>query len=119
MATQEFTAGDDLVFQVESGFGLLRILAVETHGEHGKIWHLLAYEEMFPAVEFAEGALAQGGLRPNLPHFALTDRAFERTPAAKLGNRPVTNEELAPYHQWQNAKGPVSDRSALLMLGLR
>ncbi len=119
MATQEFAAGDDLVFQVESGFGLLRVLAVESHETHSKVWHLLAYEEMFPDVEFAEIALANGGLRANVPHFALTDRAFERTPAARLGNRQVQPEELAAYLLWQESNGPVSDRSALLMLGLR
>jgi hypothetical protein len=50
---------------------------------------------------------------------ALTTRAFERTPAALLGNRPVTDSELAAYRKWLAADGKVSDRSALLMLGLR
>lgn len=116
---QSFTAGDDLVFQLESGFGLLRVLAVEP-GEHGPIWHLLAYEEFFPDVESAEKALAQAGaLHVRVPHMALTDRAFERTPAAPLGNRPVTNEELSAYRDWKEKEGSVSDRSALLMLGFR
>lgn len=118
--TQPFDAGDDLVFQLESGFGLLRVLAVEQH-EGDTVWHLLAYEELFPDVETAEAALAQPlTLHPRIRHMALTDRAFERTPAAKLGNRPVTEEELAAYREWQDAgTGQVSDRSALLMLGLR
>jgi len=47
---------------------------------------------------------------------ALTDRAFERTPAARLENRPVTNEEFAEYDNWVRSNGVVSDRSALLML---
>jgi hypothetical protein len=119
MSSQNFAAGDDLVFQIESGFGLLRVLATEEHPVYGRIWHLLAYEDLFPDVEFAETALANGGLRANIPHMALTSRAFERTPAAKLGNRPVNEEELTAYRQWQAADGPVSDRSALLMLGLR
>jgi len=118
---QLFEAGDDLVFQLESGFGLLRVLAVDTleNGEH--IWHLKAYEEMFLDVEFAEMALANpSSLTTRKAHLALTDRAFERTPTAKLGNRPVTEEELKPYREWLNNKDrEVSDRSALLMLGLR
>jgi len=44
--------GDDLIFQLESGFGLLRVLAVEEG-----VWHLLAYDEFFPDVESAEAAL--------------------------------------------------------------
>jgi hypothetical protein len=50
---------------------------------------------------------------------ALTERAFERTPAAFLGNRPVSDEELAAYRDWRARGGAVSDRSALLMLGIR
>ena len=117
--TQSFAAGDDLLFQLESGYGLLRILAVEGEGREA-VWHLMAYEEFFPSVEAAEAALAEGSLHVRNPHLALTDRAFERTPAAKLGNRPLTETELAPYHVWLNAEERiVSDRSALLMLGIR
>ncbi|MBA3804990.1 MAG: hypothetical protein H0X14_04665 [Acidobacteria bacterium] len=117
---QPFEAGDDLIFQLESGFGLLRVLAVEQH-EGTTVWHLLAYEELFPDVETAEAALAQAGaLHPRVRHMALTDRAFERTPAAKLGNRPVTEDELAGYREWlKTVERLISDRSALLMLGLR
>jgi hypothetical protein len=117
---QSFVEGDDLVFQLESGYGLLRVLAVEP-GEHGAVWHLLAYEELFPDVEAAEAALAApAALHPRIAHMALTDRAFERTPAALLGNRPVMEEELGAYRAWQaSAERVVSDRSALLMLGIR
>jgi hypothetical protein len=116
---QSFAPGDDLIFQLESGFGLLRVMAVE-QSEHGPVWHLLAYEEFFPDVESAERALAQpGALRVRVPHMALTDRAFERTPAALLGNRPVTEDELAAHLDWKEKGGAVSDRSALLMLGFR
>ncbi|HEY0377385.1 MAG TPA: hypothetical protein VGC87_10560 [Pyrinomonadaceae bacterium] len=116
---QAFGPGDDLIFQLESGFGLLRVLAVEER-EDGVVWHLLAYEELFPDVETAEAALARAGtLHVRKGHMALTSRAFERTPAARLGNRPVTDEELEPYRQWSATGGQVSDRSALLMLGLR
>ena len=117
---QAFAPGDDLIFQLESGFGLLRVLAVEEREGLGTIWHLLAYEELFPDVETAEAALtAPDSLHVRKAHLALTDRAFERTPAARLGNRPVMEGELAGYRAWVKNEGEVSDRSALLMLGLR
>jgi len=116
MAAQ-FSAGDDLVYQLESAFGLLRVIAVD---EEGSVWHLLAYDEFFPDVASAERALAGATPLPvRKAHMALTNRAFERTPAAKLGNRPVTDEERAAYNDWLNSEQEVSDRSALLMLGIR
>lgn len=117
---QNFAPGDYLVFQLESGYGLLRVLAVE-ETERGTIWHLLAYEELFPDVDAAEAALAApDSLHPRIAHMALTGRAFERTPAALLGNRPVMEDELKGYRAWQASSGrEVSDRSALLMLGIR
>ena len=116
---QTFNPGDDLIFQLESGFGLLRVLAIEQRSSD-RVWHLMAYEELFPDVEAAERALTQPkNLHVRTAHMALTDRAFERTPAAHLGNRPVTSEELAAYRGWVDEAGHVSDRSALLMLGLR
>ena len=117
---QPFAPGDDLIFQLESGYGLLRVLAVEERAST-TVWHLLAYEELFGDVESAEAALAAPEtLHPRIAHMALTDRAFERTPAARLGNRPVTEDELAAYRLWaETDDAQVSDRSALLMLGLR
>lgn len=116
---EDFVAGDDLVFQLESGFGLLRVLAVEEcRGQ--RTWHLLAYEELFPDIESAERALAGPNvLHVRRPHMALTERAFERTPAAKLNHRPITESEFAPYQDWLKGEKKISDRSALLMLGLR
>jgi hypothetical protein len=117
---QSFVPGDDLIFQLESGYGLLRVLAVDGVGSE-TVWHLLAYDDFYPNVEAAEEALT----RPDLlavrkAHLALTDRAFERTPAALLGNRPITEDELLPYRQWLSSEqNDVSDRSALLMLGVR
>ena len=114
-----FSAGDDLIFQLESGFGLLRVLAIDGEGA-ATVWHLLAYDEFFPDVESAEGALAQPTSLPvRKAHMALTNRAFERTPAARLGNRSVTDDELVAYNEWLNTDRLVSDRSALLMLGIR
>jgi hypothetical protein len=116
----QFAPGDDLVFQLESGLGLLRILAIEGEGAE-TVWHLLAYEDFFPSVEAAEEALRQPApLAIRKAHMALTDRAFERTPAARLGNRPLTETELAAYRQWtESSDHHVHDRSALLLLGIR
>ena len=115
----QFAPGDDLVFQLESGLGLLRILAIDGEGS-GTVWHLLAYEEFFPSVETAEAALSgPSPLHIRKAHMALTDRAFERTPAARLGNRPLTEAELAAYREWQQSDGRVADLSALLLLGIR
>src|SRR5581483_354629 len=112
--SQPFAPGDDLLFQLESGFGLLRVIAIE-EAEGKPVWHLMAYEELFPDIESAERAL----MNPEMPHMALTERAFERTPAARLGNRPVTDQEIGEYAKWVKGGRAVSDRSALLMLGLR
>ena len=115
----QFTPGDDLVFQLESGLGLLRILAIDGDGSE-TVWHLLAYEEFFPSIEAAEAALNEpGALHLGKEHMALTDRAFERTPAARLGNRPVTSEEMERVRAWKESNGKVSDRSVLLLLGIR
>ena len=117
---QSFVPGDDLIFQLESGYGLLRVLAVERRDAGETIWHLLAYEELFPDVEAAERALAAAEqLHVRAPHLPLTEHAFEKTQTARLGNRPVTTEELAPYRAWAARGGEVFDRSALLLLGLR
>ena len=114
-----FAPGDDLIFQLESGFGLLRVIAVEEH-ETVRVWHLMAYEEFFADSESAEAALMSPECLPvRRAHMALTDRAFERTPAARLGNRPVTENEQAAFQNWRSTDGRVSDRSALLMLGIR
>jgi hypothetical protein len=115
----QFAPGDDLIFQLESGFGLLRVIAIDEDADK-TTWHLMAYEELFPDIETAERALANPeSLHVRKPHMALTDRAFERTPAARLGNRQVSDDERGEYEQWLAGGREVSDRSALLMLGLR
>jgi hypothetical protein len=114
-----FAAGDDLVFQMESGFGLVRVLASEGEGA-GAVWHVLVYYDFYPDVEAAEAALASGrALDVREPHLALTEHAFEKTPAARLDNRPVAEEELGPLQRWRQEGGRVHDRSLLLMLGMR
>ncbi len=114
-----YAAGDRLVFQMASGFGLVRVLASEGDGADA-VWHVLVYHDFYPDVEAAEAALASGrplGVRE--PHLALTTHAFEKTPAARLDNRPVAEEELEPLRRWRGEGGRVHDRSLLLMLGMR
>ena len=114
-----YEPGDDLVFQVESGFGLMRVLAREGEGP-GTVWHILVYKDFYPDVESADAALAtERELETREPHLALTEHAFEKTPAARLGNRPVNTRELEPLSRWRDARGEVQDRSVLLLLGMR
>ena len=114
-----YAPGDDLVFQMESGFGLLRVLGSEVGG-HASVWHVLVYHEFYADVESAEAALAAGRpLAVREPHIALTEHAFEKTPAARLTNRPVSDEELEALGRWRREGGAVHDRSLLLMLGMR
>src|SRR5262245_29734400 len=98
--SREFQPGHDRIFQLASVFGLLRVLAIDGEGAD-TVWHLLAYDDFFPDVETAEKALARPTPLPvRKGHMALTNRAFERTPAARLGNRPVTDDELIDYKKW-------------------
>jgi hypothetical protein len=114
-----FQAGDFLIFQIESGFGLLRVLDIR-HNESGeKIWHISAYNELFMDVDFAEKAI-ESGLTVNIPHVALTNRAFESTQVSKIGNKTLTPDELKTYEEWKtNSSTEISDRSIRLILGLR
>jgi hypothetical protein len=115
-----FAPGDDLVFQLESGFGLMRVVAVDASADDGEVWHVLVYEDFYPEVEAAEAALTRGEpLAVRNAHIALTAHAFEKTPAARLGNRPVTEDELTAYRRWSTEGGQVFDRSVASMLGLR
>ncbi|MDT7778240.1 MAG: hypothetical protein QOC99_752 [Acidobacteriota bacterium] len=114
-----FAPGDDLVFQVESGFGLMRVLAVEGEGRE-TVWHILVYHDFYPDVESAEAALNAGReLEVREPHIALTEHAFEKTPAARLTNRAVRQDELTALERWRQNGGVAHDRSVLLMIGMR
>jgi hypothetical protein len=114
-----YEPGDDLVFQVESGFGLMRVLAREGEGRE-RVWHILVYSDFYPDVESADAALASGReLESREPHLALTEHAFEKTPAARLGNRAVQTRELDAVERWREARGEAQDRSVLLLLGMR
>lgn len=110
-----FQAGDYLIFQIESGYGLLRVLDLTQTESGEKIWHISAYNELFPDIEFAEAAIPDG-LTVNVPHVALTNRAFESTQVAKMENKPLNDDELTAYRNWD---GEISDRSIRLIIGLR
>jgi len=117
--SQDFQPGDFLVFQLESGFGLLRVLAID-EAEKDIVWHLAGYSDLFPDVDTADAAIANGrNLSRSESHIALTNRAFESTQVAKIGHTPIQDDELAAYDEWKAAEAVVSDRSVRLMLGLR
>ncbi|MDQ3088292.1 MAG: hypothetical protein M3Q78_06795 [Acidobacteriota bacterium] len=118
--SQNFQAGDFLIFQIESAYGLLRILAIE-QTETDIIWHLAAYNEMFLDIDTADAALENSSdLTVSYPHLALTTRAFESTQVARMKNAPLTEVELKAFEEWKRrANREVSDRSVRLLLGLR
>jgi hypothetical protein len=114
-----FMSGDNLVFVLESGYGVLRVLAVEEDAGD-LVWHVSVLEDFYPDVETAEAALALDRL-PQVrdAHIALTNYAFEKTEAARIGNTPVRDEELEGYRRWKEIGGLPSHRSVRLMLGFR
>ena len=118
--SQNFQPGDFLVFQLEAGFALLRLLGVDEHD--GELtWHLAAYEDYYLDVEMAEAAIENGtAMKVSQPHLALTTRAFESTQVAKIANIPLSDMEIAPLIQWRNdSNREISDKSVRLLLGLR
>ena len=117
---QEFAPGDFLIFQLESGFALMRVLDVE-RAESDELWHVAAYGDLFLDAETADAAIDNyDKLQVELPHAALTGRAFESTQVAKMRNVPLSTDELAAYEAWKAADDrQVSDRSIRLLLGWR
>ncbi len=115
-----FSPGDVLVFQLESGFGLLRFLGVDEN-EQDPAWHVMAYADLFPDVELAEAAAANPQrLAVASPLLSMTTRAFENTQVAKISNIELTDAETAPLIAWRNDPNrSVSERSVRLLLGLR
>lgn len=118
--SQNFQSGDFLVFQLEAGFALLRVLEIDDNAGE-KTWHLAAYSDFFPDVETAERACEDpSALLASNPHMALTTRAFDSTQVAKVSNTPLTAQEIEPVTIWKSdLNRTVSDRSVRLMLGLR
>ena len=117
---QQFEPGDFLIFQLESGYALLRVLAIEGP-ESDPVWHLAAFNELFMDVDSADAAInAPGTLTIQNPHLALTNHAFESTQVAKMGNAPLSEGDLHVFSEWKNDPDrPVHDRSIRLLLGLR
>jgi hypothetical protein len=112
--------GDVLVFQVESGFVLLRVLDIEL-GHDQPVWHVSVYRDMYFDVETADqAAVAPSQLQVEVPHVALTNRAFESTQVSRLKNVELDESELAHYRKWKDDNTrTVDDRSIRLILGLR
>ncbi len=115
-----FSPGDFLVFQLEAGFALLRLLATEGEG-NDMVWHVAGYRDFFPDVDAAERASVENeNLTISEPHMALTTRAFESTQVATIANKPLEASELSAYEKWKSDPNrEVSNRSVRLMLGLR
>ena len=117
---QNFRAGDVLIFQLESGYGLLKVLAIDNEGDD-RVWHLAAFEDLFLDSESADSALANAeNLRVGTKHLALTTRAFDSTQTARMTNLPVTDAEAEIVQTWrENPARQISDTSVRLLLGLR
>lgn len=118
--SQNFQAGDFLIFQMESGYGLLRLLAVDD-AEGEAVWHLTAYNELFMEIESIDAALVSPqNFTVSQAHLALTTRAFEATQVARMGNVPLTAEDVKGLDEWRNnLSAQVSDLSVRLLLGFR
>ncbi|MBK7393360.1 MAG: hypothetical protein IPI64_08680 [Chloracidobacterium sp.] len=118
--SQNFQPGDFLVFQLEAGFALLRLLAIDDEDDE-KTWHLAAYDDYYLDVETAEAAIGSGtSFRTSQPHLALTTRAFESTQVAKIANISLAETEIAPLAKWRSdTNREISDKSIRLLLGLR
>jgi hypothetical protein len=115
-----FAPGDFLIFQLESGFALLRVLEVEQNGAN-TIWHLAAYKDFFLDTEMADAALDRfETLEVEKSHIAITNHAFESTQVARLRNIPLQEKDLEGYNLWNESdEKDVNDRSIRLLLGLR
>ncbi|KXJ99556.1 MAG: hypothetical protein UZ17_ACD001002402 [Acidobacteria bacterium OLB17] len=117
---ESLSAGDFLVYQLESAFALLRLLCVDEVGD-SNVWHLAAYSDFFPDIESAEAALARPEqLTKMLDHAALTTRAFESTQSARLLNFPLSEADLRPLEDWRESdERRVFDTSIRLLTGFR
>ncbi|MFN6964782.1 MAG: hypothetical protein ACK4S4_13585 [Pyrinomonadaceae bacterium] len=119
--SQQFEAGDFLIFQLEAGYALLKILAIDGDGDE-RVWHLAAYEDLFMDVDSADDAISNNAalLKLGNPHLALTTRAFLSTQVARMGNAGVSDEERERVSAWRlDPTSHASDRSVRLLLGLR
>lgn len=118
--SNEFQPGDFLIFQLEAGYGLVKILAIDEAGDD-KVWHLAGYEDLFMDVDSADEALKNPeSLKVSYPHLALTTRAFQSTQVAKMSNEPLNDSERQRVNAWRSEPdNEVADRSFRLLMGLR
>lgn len=114
-----FTPGDFLFFQLEAGFALVRILAIEEIAGD-TVWHLAAFNDLFADIDSIENTVMDPTtLSVSIPHIALTNRAFESTQVSAIGNSPPTELEMAKIIEWRRGSAIVSDMSIRLHIGLR
>ena len=115
-----FKAGDFLFFQIEAGFALIRLLGIDEI-PNDTIWHIAAFNDLFPDVDSIERATSTpAALSTSIPHVALTSRAFESTQVSEIANSPLTDEELSALERWyDDPERKISDRSIRLLTGLR
>lgn len=121
--SQQFNPGDFLVFQLESGYGLLRVLDIDHADDESNptIWHVAAYGDLYPDIEAADTAAdSPAKLTTWVEHAALTERAFESTQVSFLKNVTLTANESRALEKWRdNTEREITDRSIRLILGLR
>lgn len=117
-SVHDFQPGDFLIFQLESGYALLRVLDVD---KAEGIWHVAAYRDFFLDPEMVDTALDDpSSLQLDKAHLALTDHAFESTQVARMRNVSLSDGDLDAYHKWKASDArQVHDRSIRLLLGLR
>lgn len=117
---RDFSSGDVLIYQLESGYGLLKVLAIDETTDD-TVWHVAAFEDFFLDAEMADLALqTPDAMGFSVPHLALTNRAFESTQTSKMTNFPVTSVEQNIVQAWRDdANRQIHDRSIRLMLGYR
>src|SRR5687767_7812014 len=100
-AVHSFTPGDFLIFQLESGYGLIRVLGTEQRNAD-EVWHLAVYRDLFLDPDTADIALeTPQNLTVEIPHVAITNRAFESTQVAKMRSLSLTGDELSGYESWK------------------
>lgn len=118
--SDRFAPGDLLVFQIESGYGLLKVIGTDPSGAES-IWHVKAFRDLFLDIEMADIAAASPeSLTVEIPHVAMTERAFDSTQVSLLSNSELTPEESAAVNAWREDGGrEVTDRSVRLLMGLR
>jgi hypothetical protein len=117
--SQNFKPGDFLIFQIESGFGLLKLIGI-SGSQEDPVWHLRAFNELFLEIDTAEmAANSHEQLTVGMKHAALTNRAFLATQVAILKSDVISEEESAIVSDWIGQSLKPTDSPIRLLLGLR